>query len=157
MFDHISTSSMKVFLNHIQSKCGKIRTRKTPHLDPFHAVKERALVAITKLSNNKIRETICKWLKCMCKFFEINRQEDFSKLVIFSIASKYFIIDLPQGNSHYFTVAYHYCNRELCTFFPLSYRKSKLSVKLRKSLCKDIWLCRSLRGLYFSNLWHYRN
>ena len=34
----LKKSLFGVFLVHIQSKCGKIRTRKTPNTDTFHAV-----------------------------------------------------------------------------------------------------------------------
>ena len=92
-----------------------------------------SFVTITKLSSNEIRETICEGLQWMCKPFEIKAQQDFKKLIIFSISSKHFIVEVAQGNSHQFYLASFSDSGILC-FFTLSYNGNNLSVKLLKSL-----------------------
>ena len=88
--------------------------------------------------------TCCLWegLKWICKFFEINAQQDFLKLVIFSIFSKHFLIELTQGNSYQICLVSYSDSGILC-FFPLSYNGNNLSVKLLKSLCQYILLFKS--------------
>ena len=96
-----------------------------PVIDP-------SFVTLTKRSSNEIRETFCEGVKWMCKFFEINAQQHFKKLVIFSISSNYFLIELAQENSYLFCLA-SFSDLGISGFFPLSYNaKKKFSGKTFK-------------------------
>ena len=65
----------------------------------------------------------------------------FLKLVVFSISSKNFIIELVQWNSYQFCLA-SFSDSEILCFFPLIYFGNNLSVNVLKSLCQDILLCK---------------
>ena len=71
-----------------------------PYLKHLQAIEPSFL---TKLSSNEIRETY-EGPKLLCKLFEINAQQDFWKLIIFSISSKHFI-EPAHGNSSQFCLA----------------------------------------------------
>ena len=85
---------------------------------------------IIKLSSNDKRETFCGGLKWMCNIFEINPQQDFEKLVIFTICS---LIELAQRSSYQFCLT-SFSDFQILNFFPLSYNGNNLSVKLLKWL-----------------------
>ena len=66
---------------------------KFPYIKCLQAI-DLSFVTITEQLSNKIGETFCEGLKLTCKLFEIDRQIDFPKPVIFSKSFKHFIIEL---------------------------------------------------------------
>ena len=114
------------------------------HLKPLQAINP-SFVTITKLSSSEKWKTFCEGLRWMWKLSEINycvksvqiqkklriwtfftqwnTQQDFWKLIIFSITSKHFIIELAQRNSYQFCLVSYSDSGILC-LFPLSYNGS---------------------------------
>ena len=75
------------------------------------------------------RESFWEGFKWMCKLFELNAQQGFWKFVIFLISSKYFIIELAQGNLYQFCFA-SFLELGILYFFPLNYNGNNLSLKV---------------------------
>ena len=97
-------------------------------------------ITITKPLSSKTGKTFCEGLKWMCKLFEKNGQR-LQKPVIFWKSCKHFTIELVLGNSYRFCLA-SCLELGILSLFPLNYNGNKLSVKLLKSLCQDILLCK---------------
>ena len=98
---------------------------------------DSSFVTNTKPISKKTGETFCEGLKWMCKPFEINGQNFFEKLFIFSKFTEHFVKEYSQRNSHSFSES------GIPGFSPMSYNENNLPVKLSKSLCQDIWICKS--------------
>ena len=61
-----------------------------------------SFVTIVKSLSNEIGETFCEGFRWMGKFFEKSGQKYLEKPNTFSKSSRYFIIELALGNSHWF-------------------------------------------------------
>ena len=78
----------------------------------------------------------------MCKLFKINGQKEFKEPLMFSKSYKNFVKELAQGISCQSCLA-SFSGSGIFCFFPGSYNGNNLSVKLLKSPCQDILLCKS--------------
>ena len=101
----LNTERCKVSL-HIQSECGKIRTRITPNTVTFYAVRgsnSSSQRVYLNLGNPKIRTLISYTSRKFAEPYQITNMELFAKLIsglrLLTIFTKYFILDVWQGSS----------------------------------------------------------
>ena len=78
----------------------------------------------------------------MCKLFEIDGQKDFKKPAIFWKFSKTFIIRTCTRKLVSILFSFIFLSGNF-VLFSMSYNEKNLSLKLLKSLCQEILLCKS--------------